>query len=122
MASTDDLIRVYERRLAEFVARLAAIERGAPSANSAPMGRARTASGYRLGVDVGGTFTDLLLLDERKSRAFMAFSVSTSSAPTLSCRTCSMAADSSSLCRSRSSCASDRRWISASKGQGRMRW
>ncbi len=29
MASTDDLIRVYERRLAEFEARLAAIERGA---------------------------------------------------------------------------------------------
>src|SRR5471030_2721558 len=69
MASTDDLIRVYERRLAEFEARLAAIERG-PSA--APTARARTASGYRLGVDVGGTFTDLLLLDERRSRAFMA--------------------------------------------------
>jgi N-methylhydantoinase A len=72
MASTDDLIRVYERRLAEFESRLAAIERGSPGPNNPPAERVRTASGYRLGVDVGGTFTDLLLLDEKRSRAFMA--------------------------------------------------
>ena len=70
MASTDDLIRVYERRLAEFEARLAAIERGAPAPISVPdSARPQPSSGYRLGVDVGGTFTDLLLLDEKRARA-----------------------------------------------------
>lgn len=76
MASADDLIRVYERRLADFEARLAAIERRdrqrpAPSASQAPSPR-QGAGGYRLGVDVGGTFTDLLLLDEKRSRLFAA--------------------------------------------------
>ena len=76
MASADDLIRVYERRLADFEARLAAIEhrdrqRPAPSASQAPSPR-QGAGGYRLGVDVGGTFTDLLLLDEKRSRLFAA--------------------------------------------------
>jgi N-methylhydantoinase A len=75
MASADDLIRVYERRLAEFEARLAAIERerGRPleAGASAPASR-RSSSGYRLGVDVGGTFTDLLLLDEKRARVFTA--------------------------------------------------
>jgi N-methylhydantoinase A len=32
----------------------------------------RHASGLRLGVDVGGTFTDLLLLDEKNGRTYMA--------------------------------------------------
>ncbi len=75
MASADDLIRVYERRLAEFEARLAAIERERArpfeTDASAPAAR-RSSSGYRLGVDVGGTFTDLLLLDEKRARAFTA--------------------------------------------------
>ncbi len=75
MASADDLIRVYERRLAEFEARLAAIERergpSSESRASAPAAK-RSSSGLRLGVDVGGTFTDLLLLDEKRARAFTA--------------------------------------------------
>jgi N-methylhydantoinase A len=75
MASADDLIRVYERRLAEFEARLAAIERERArhfeTDASAPAAR-RSSIGYRLGVDVGGTFTDLLLLDEKRARAFTA--------------------------------------------------
>ena len=75
MASSDDLILVYERRLADFEARLAAIEKGherRPVASAAPAASGRGASGYRLGVDVGGTFTDLLLLDEKRARLFTA--------------------------------------------------
>lgn len=75
MSEADDLIVTYERRLADFEARLVAIERerdkrAAPAATGAPCIRA--AAGYRLGVDVGGTFTDLLLLDEKNSRTFTA--------------------------------------------------
>jgi len=72
MPSTDDLIRTYERRLAEFEARLAAIEGGRTASTQADAPRSRGSSGYRLGVDVGGTFTDLLLLDEKRARAFTA--------------------------------------------------
>ena len=74
MASADDLIRVYERRLADFEARLAAIERErgrfvrvASQVRRPQNGRP---AAIRLGVDVGGTFTDLLLLDEKRARAF----------------------------------------------------
>ena len=78
MPSTDDVIRVYERRLAEFEARLAAIERDrGPGTSESESQRPRVSSGYRLGVDVGGTFTDLLLLDEKRSRAFTAKVLST---------------------------------------------
>ncbi|MGD0719739.1 MAG: hydantoinase/oxoprolinase family protein [Roseiarcus sp.] len=75
MSAADDLILTYERRLADFEARLAAIERerdrrAAPVANGAI--KARSPAGYRLGVDVGGTFTDLLLLDEKNARTFTA--------------------------------------------------
>ena len=72
MPSTDDLIRTYERRLAEFESRLAAVERERAPRPLGLVERARPSSGYRLGVDVGGTFTDLLLLDEKRSRAFTA--------------------------------------------------
>ena len=75
MASSDDLILVYERRLADFEARLAAIEKGRerrPVASAEPAASRRGASGFRLGVDVGGTFTDLLLLDEKRERLFTA--------------------------------------------------
>jgi len=76
MSDTEDLIRTYEARLAEIEARLARMEgsagpRPAPAAVAAPMRRAG-AGGLRLGVDVGGTFTDLLLLDERQGRTFTA--------------------------------------------------
>jgi N-methylhydantoinase A len=75
MSSTDDLILTYERRLADFEARLAAIESDRdrrPVATAVRPSRGQTGAGYRLGVDVGGTFTDLLLLDEAKSRTFTA--------------------------------------------------
>jgi N-methylhydantoinase A len=75
MASSDDLILIYERRLADFEGRLAAIEKGherRPVASASPAASRRGASGYRLGVDVGGTFTDLLLLDEKRERLFTA--------------------------------------------------
>ena len=75
MSSQDDLIQAYERRLSEFEARLANMERErrsvtSPDALSSSV--SRSATGYRLGVDVGGTFTDLLLLDEKRSRTFTA--------------------------------------------------
>ncbi|MEM9009645.1 MAG: hydantoinase/oxoprolinase family protein [Pseudomonadota bacterium] len=69
MATTEDLIRAYEARLAEIEARVARIEGASPAA--APR-RAARAGGLRLGVDVGGTFTDLLLLDEARGRTFTA--------------------------------------------------
>ena len=75
MASSDDLILIYERRLADFEARLAAIEKGherRPVASPSLAASRHGASGYRLGVDVGGTFTDLLLLDEKRERLFTA--------------------------------------------------
>ena len=72
MSSTDDLIRTYERRLAEFETRLASIERDRSPRPVASVEGQRPSNGYRLGVDVGGTFTDLLLLDEKRSRLFTA--------------------------------------------------
>lgn len=67
MSTTDDLIRTYEARLAEIEARLARMEASAPAPAAAARRRPR-AGGLRLGVDVGGTFTDLLLLDEAQGR------------------------------------------------------
>lgn len=69
MSKTEDLIRTYEARLAEIEARLARMEMGAPAA--APVAR-RGSGGLRLGVDVGGTFTDLILLDEAKRKVYSA--------------------------------------------------
>lgn len=69
MSKTEDLIRTYEARLAEIEARLARMEMGAPSA--APVAR-RGSGGLRLGVDVGGTFTDLILLDEARRKVYSA--------------------------------------------------
>jgi N-methylhydantoinase A len=67
MPVTDDVIARYEERLAAFEDRLRRIEQGGP-APAAPRGP----GGLRLGVDVGGTFTDLLLLDEARGRTFTA--------------------------------------------------
>ena len=76
MSDTEELIRTYEARLAEIEARLARMEgRGAPAAAptaAAPAAVRRAAGGLRLGVDVGGTFTDLLLLDEKNGRTYTA--------------------------------------------------
>ncbi len=63
----------YEARLAELERRLARIEglqvMPAPAGGPArmPLGK-----GYRLGVDVGGTFTDLLLIDEGSGHTYSA--------------------------------------------------
>ncbi len=69
MSKTEDLIRTYEARLAEIEARLARMETSAPA--TAPVAR-RGTGGLRLGVDVGGTFTDLILLDEAKRKVYSA--------------------------------------------------
>ena len=76
MNTTEDLIKAYERRLTELEARLATMESRtgvapSPDAPARTARRART-GGLRLGVDVGGTFTDLLLLDEKNQRTYTA--------------------------------------------------
>lgn len=76
MTTTEDMIRAYERRLSELEARLAQMENQtglAPrSAVAMRHDGATRATGLHLGVDVGGTFTDLLLLDEKNHRTFTA--------------------------------------------------
>lgn len=73
MTTTDELIRAYEARLAEIEARLARMEGRAPAPAPAATAPRRTRTGgLRLGVDVGGTFTDLLLLDEARGRTWTA--------------------------------------------------
>ena len=67
MAVTEDLIAQYEARLAAFEERLRRVETG----GSAPAPR-RRGTGLRLGVDVGGTFTDLLLIDPARGRTHTA--------------------------------------------------
>ena len=76
MGKTEDLIRTYEARLAEIEARLARMEGAgapAPGPGHAPAARRmRGTGGLRLGVDVGGTFTDLILLDAAKGKVWSA--------------------------------------------------
>lgn len=86
MSDTEELIKRYEAQLAAFEERLRRMESGqsgpAQAASSPPVAgqpyrpappppTARL-DGLRLGVDVGGTFTDLLLLDEKRGRTFTA--------------------------------------------------
>ena len=71
MNSTDDLIKHYEERLAAFEERLRRMEGDAGVATT-PALRMRAGTGLRLGVDVGGTFTDLLMLDEKNGRTYTA--------------------------------------------------
>ncbi|HET9018252.1 MAG TPA: hydantoinase/oxoprolinase family protein [Acetobacteraceae bacterium] len=61
----------YELRLRELEQRLARLEGGGSPA-PAPGAQARRGKGYRLGVDVGGTFTDLLLIDDGTGATFSA--------------------------------------------------
>ena len=68
MSTTEELIRTYEARLAEIESRLARMEGATP----APVARRSPGSGLRLGVDVGGTFTDLILLDAAKGQVWLA--------------------------------------------------
>ena len=75
MSGTDELIRQYEARLAAFEERLRKIETTGGSATAAlakPRRSGAGGKGLRLGVDVGGTFTDLLLLDEKNGRTVTA--------------------------------------------------
>ncbi len=74
MSNTEDLIRRYEAQLAEFEARLSRMEgKQSALAHSVTSRHGdRIGTGLRLGVDVGGTFTDLLLLDEKNGRTFTA--------------------------------------------------
>jgi len=85
----DDLIKLYEKRLSDLEARIDALDSGktpavpvaskpvaaaipAAAAESKPARRTEGSAGLRLGVDVGGTFTDLLLLDEKNGRTYTA--------------------------------------------------
>jgi N-methylhydantoinase A len=78
--SLDDIAAEYESRLAELERRLARLEMNAPAALTAPRPSAapgRAGKGYRLGVDVGGTFTDLLLIEEQTGKTYSAKVLST---------------------------------------------
>jgi N-methylhydantoinase A len=69
----DDIAAEYESRLAELERRLARLEtRTSVSMPAAPQLVRRSGKGYRLGVDVGGTFTDLLLIEEQTGKTFSA--------------------------------------------------
>ncbi|MCY4304869.1 MAG: hydantoinase/oxoprolinase family protein [Aestuariivita sp.] len=73
MSETDDLIKQYEERLAAFEDRLRRIETANSTSDMERKLAPKSAeNGLRLGVDVGGTFTDLLLLDEQNQRFFTA--------------------------------------------------
>lgn len=74
MSSTEDLIRRYEAQLSEFEARLSRMEgnQAASTQSVIQQGGGPRGAGLRLGVDVGGTFTDLLLLDEKNGRTYTA--------------------------------------------------
>ena len=77
MSNTEDIIRRYEAQLADFEKRLQRIESAGVGITGVAGGAAavvspRAGTGLRLGVDVGGTFTDLLLLDEKNGRTFTA--------------------------------------------------
>jgi N-methylhydantoinase A len=86
MSDTDELIKRYEAQLAAFEERLRRMEAGqaasqiasapapagSPVAAAMPVASRPRTGGLRLGVDVGGTFTDLLLLDEAGGRTYTA--------------------------------------------------
>ncbi|MDN2568317.1 hydantoinase/oxoprolinase family protein [Aquibium sp. A9E412] len=79
MTTSDDPVRRYEARIAELEARLRRMEQfvgsgqmpeGVEAVASRPA--RRSGQGYRLGIDVGGTFTDLMLIDERSGKTYVA--------------------------------------------------
>lgn len=79
MNNTDETVRRYEERIAELETRLRRMEQFVgggqmPTGTQAAARRhtPRIGEGYRLGVDVGGTFTDLMLIDERNGRTHVA--------------------------------------------------
>jgi N-methylhydantoinase A len=74
----DDIAAEYEARLAELERRLARLEKSTPATAPMPATSPRRAGkGYRLGVDVGGTFTDLLLIEEQTGKTYSAKVLST---------------------------------------------
>jgi N-methylhydantoinase A len=79
MSNSDDTVRRYEERIAELETRLRRMEQfvggGQASTGTQTTGQRHTpriGEGYRLGVDVGGTFTDLMLIDERTGKTHVA--------------------------------------------------
>lgn len=78
MNDSTDTVRKYEARIAELEQRLrrmeALVDSGHAHADGAEARRhvPRIGEGYRLGVDVGGTFTDLMLIDERTGHTHVA--------------------------------------------------
>lgn len=69
----DDIAAEYETRLTELERRLARLENSSGPVALATKGPARRiGKGYRLGVDVGGTFTDLLLIEEQTGKTYSA--------------------------------------------------
>jgi N-methylhydantoinase A len=68
----DDVVKQYEARLRDLERRLAQMEGQAVGEMPKPTPAARSEGGYRLGVDVGGTFTDLLLIESTTGRSFSA--------------------------------------------------
>ncbi len=73
----DDIVKQYETRLRDLERRVAALggDPHSPGTTPSPLPgkRANGADGgYRLGVDVGGTFTDLLLIESTSGRTFSA--------------------------------------------------
>lgn len=78
MSNSDDTVSRYEARIAELETRLRRMEQFVggemPTGVEAVAQRntPRVGEGYRLGVDVGGTFTDLMLIDEKTGRTNVA--------------------------------------------------
>jgi len=77
MSNTEEMIRRYEEQLARFEERLSRMESGltpglTPKQGDQRLGGTGSSIGLRLGVDVGGTFTDLLLLDEKNGLTYTA--------------------------------------------------
>lgn len=79
MSNSDDSVRKYEERIAELEARLRRMEAFMDGDDMPPATQIaarrhvpRIGEGYRLGVDVGGTFTDLMLIDERTGETHVA--------------------------------------------------
>ncbi|MCZ6604581.1 MAG: hydantoinase/oxoprolinase family protein [Alphaproteobacteria bacterium] len=78
--TTDETIEKYEARLNELEARLQGLEGDAGAATAQQPAQAKiqaNGKAYRLGVDVGGTFTDLLLIDEATGHTNIAKVLST---------------------------------------------
>ncbi len=71
--TSDEIVAKYEARLNELEGRLRQLEGdGSTKPQTATTKVMANGHAYRLGVDVGGTFTDLLLIDEATGRSNIA--------------------------------------------------